>query len=282
MKILKKLLFPLLVLFSIGSLILFTYPTISNCINEYFNESNYEKYTNSINNVDDNELNSIYEKARKYNEAIALNYFENFDNSQYEEIINSYNKILDFGNGLIGYIEIPKINIKIPIYHELSNDETALSKGAVHLEETSFPIGGANTHSAISAHSGYPAAKFFDDIDTLENGDYFYIYVLNKKLKYEVYDNEIVEPSDTSSLDVIKDKDIVTLVTCYPYGINSHRLLVHAEQVSEKINSITEKNISYQSNNNTVFIVMILIIYVLVFVILIIIKKKIINKINFK
>ena len=106
------------------------------------------------------------------------------------------------------------------------------AKGAAHLEHTSFPIGGENTHACISAHSGYPTQKFFDDIDELENGDEIYIYVLNRTMKYTVTDKDVVEPDDSSKLEVVQGKDLLTLVTCTPYGINSHRLLIHAERDS--------------------------------------------------
>ncbi|MBQ2427495.1 MAG: class C sortase, partial [Ruminococcus sp.] len=133
--------------------------------------------------------------------------------------------------------------------HGESDD--VLTKGAAHLEHTSFPIGGENTHACISAHSGYPTQKFFDDIDELENGDEIYIYVLNRTMKYTVTDKDVVEPDDSSKLEVVQGKDLLTLVTCTPYGINSHRLLIHAERVpfavathdsAATISQLTESN----------------------------------------
>ncbi|MBR1482586.1 MAG: class C sortase, partial [Ruminococcus sp.] len=142
----------------------------------------------------------------------------------------SYFDILNIDNGIMGYIEIPAIKVDLPIYH--GESEEILTKGAAHLERTSFPIGGNSTHACISAHSGFPTQKFFDDIDELETGDTVTIKVLDRTLSYTVYDSEVVEPDDASKLQVISGEDILTLVTCYPYGINSHRLLVHARRTA--------------------------------------------------
>ena len=164
-------------------------------------------------------------------------------------ILSHYDEILDFDGGVMGYVEIPSIHVRLPIYHGESDD--VLTKGAAHLEHTSFPIGGENTHACISAHSGYPTQKFFDDIDELENGDEIYIYVLNRTMKYTVTDKDVVEPDDSSKLEVVQGKDLLTLVTCTPYGINSHRLLIHAERVpfavathdsAATISQLTESN----------------------------------------
>lgn len=278
MKIFKRFLFPLLVVFSFGSFFILSYPSISNFVNEYYNESNYQSFSKNSYTASNEEIQKMQREAQTYNEALYISYFENFDNSQYEQTLNSYNNILNYGNGLIGYIEIPKINIKIPIYH--GGNEDVLTQGAAHLEGTSFPIGGNNTHSAISAHSGYPAEKFFDDIDDLENSDLIYIYVLNQKLTYRVYATNIVEPSDTKALEIAKDKDLLTLITCYPYGINTHRLLVHTERVESNSNSTSDEvNIISESKNiNYIPLIINLVIFILLIAVLIAVKKKIINK----
>jgi sortase A len=277
MKKLKKLIFPLLVFFVAVSISLFSYPTISNFINEINNESTYEVYSNNINTFTNEKLQSILNQAEKYNEIISSNYFDEENTAEYNQILNSYNDILDFEDDLMCYIEIPKINVKLPVYHGESED--VLKKGAAHLQNTSLPIGGENTHAAISAHSGYPAQKFFDDLDELEKGDIFYINILNQKLKYEVYNIEVVEPNDSKALEVIEGKDIVTLITCYPYGINTHRLLVHAQRVYESTSEDITKN-ELDNIDSINYIPLIIIITVIIFavIILIIIKKKIINK----
>lgn len=215
-------------LFSVGILCL-SYPTVSNFIYNITNQGYIEDYNESISNAEN--IEEIYINAKVYNETLAKKHYLSTEEENRQKILNEYNVLLNFNNnGIMGYIEIPKIDVKLQIYHGIS--EVCLEKGAIHLENTSLPIGGENTHCAISAHSGYPTQKFFDDLEDLENGDIFYINVLDKKLKYKVYSIDIVEP-DKMSFEILENKDIVTLVTCYPFSINSHRLLVHGERVVE-------------------------------------------------
>lgn len=146
----------------------------------------------------------------------------------------------------MGTIEIPSIKVKLPVYHGESED--VLKKGAAHLEKTSFPIGGIDTRACVSAHSGYPSQKFFDDIDELISDDIIYIKILNQKLTYKVFDKEVVEPDDITKLKVEHGKELLTLITCYPYGINSHRLLVHAKRVYTSGNAATADEIQIHTN----------------------------------
>lgn len=223
----KKLIIIIIsVLILIGAACL-SFPAISNLINDCFNKSKIDSYNNNVNSSSQEEIDKLYESAKKYNEAVASKYFSSDYSSKYNEILSKYNDIMNFGDGLICYIEIPKINIKLPVYH---GNEEVLKKGAAHLEQTSFPIGGNNTHACISAHSGYPTQKFFDDINELQSCDMIYIHILNQTLSYKVYKTDIVLPDDTEQLNIVSNEDLITLVTCYPYGINSHRLLVHAER----------------------------------------------------
>ena len=206
---------------------LFSLSRDQQCHNEQCNKSRIEEYNNNVDSVSQEDLDDYFSVAEKYNEALATDV--STDN-QMVSILSHYDEILDFDGGVMGYVEIPSIHVRLPIYHGESDD--VLTKGAAHLEHTSFPIGGENTHACISAHSGYPTQKFFDDIDELENGDEIYIYVLNRTMKYTVTDKDVVEPDDSSKLEVVQGKDLLTLVTCTPYGINSHRLLIHAERDS--------------------------------------------------
>lgn len=240
----KKVINIILVVIVACGLGILLYPVISNAINNYYNSSNIKQYDNEVKTLSDNDIDSILAKAEEYNKAVATysynNGVANYGDT-YKEIINSYDDILNFGNSLIGYIEISSINVYLPIYH--GNLDNVLDKGSAHMKGTSFPIGGAGTHAVISAHSGYPRQKFFDDIDKLKKGDTFSITVLNKKLEYKVTEINIVKPTDTSHTRVQQGKDLVTLVTCYPYGINTHRLLVTAErQLTNKVNHISQKS----------------------------------------
>ncbi len=221
-----------MILLLIFSLCCFSYPALSDLINSHFNESTINEYNKNISSTSEQKINALLSSAKDYNNAIATEYFDNSKDKNYKKILSDYFNILNFDNGLIGYIEIPSIKVKLPIYHGESED--ALKKGAAHLEQTSFPIGGSDTHACISAHSGYPTQKFFDDIDELTNGDIVIINVLNQKIYYKVYQKEVVEPNDITKLKVEQGKDILTLITCYPYGINSHRLLVTAERYEFK------------------------------------------------
>ncbi|MEE0873133.1 MAG: class C sortase [Ruminococcus sp.] len=225
MKKLKPLFVILTAALILFSAVCFLYPAISNAINEQYNESRIDDYNNNVDSFSQEDLDGYFSVAKKYNDALATDV--STDDSKLS-ILSHYDEILDLDDGVMGYVEIPSINVRLPIYHGESED--VLTKGAAHLEHTSFPIGGENTHACISAHCGYPTQKFFDDIDELENGDEIYIYVLDRTLKYSVIGTDVVEPDDSSKLEVVKGKDLLTLVTCTPYGVNSHRLLVHAER----------------------------------------------------
>ena len=225
MKKLKPLFVILTAALILFSAVCFLYPAISNAINEQYNESRIDDYNNNVDSFSQEDLDGYFSVAKKYNDALATDV--STDDSKLS-ILSHYDEILDLDDGIMGYVEIPSINVRLPIYHGESED--VLTKGAAHLEHTSFPIGGENTHACISAHCGYPTQKFFDDIDELENGDEIYIYVLDRTLKYTVTGTDVVEPDDSSKLEVVQGKDLLTLVTCTPYGVNSHRLLVHAER----------------------------------------------------
>lgn len=227
-KLLKKF-FSVLLVFSIFIGIgLVLYPTVSNLINDVTNKSNYKNYDNTVKTLTSNDKNNLLSKAKEYNRIIASKYFNSSLTEEYKKTSNEYENIMNFGEGIICYIDIPKINVSLPVYHETVDN--VLTKGSAHLKNSSFPLGEKTSHTVISAHSGFPQQKFFDDLDKLKKGDTFRLRVLSNTYYYKVKSINIVNPNDNSKLKIIQNKDLVTLVTCYPYSINTHRLLVTGER----------------------------------------------------
>lgn len=205
------------------------YPAVSNRINEKHQSSVIANYKKIVDEAGDELRAAELEKAREYNKNLfsLLSTMDSNEIGQSSEYLNTLNLS---GDGLMGAIDIDKVNIHLPIYHGAS--DTVLQVGAGHLPETSLPVGGEGTHAIISAHTGLPSAKLFTDIDELEIGDMFKITVLGEELVYQVNQIKVVEPYDTGDMRIIKGKDYVTLLTCTPYGINSHRLLVRGERIT--------------------------------------------------
>lgn len=209
-----------------------SYPMISAMINNNTLAQESEVYYNTVKNMDNKRYRKLLSQAKSYNESLNDNVIitDPFDEEAYRKIGANYEKTLDVdGNGLIGYVEIPKISVNLPVYHGTS--EKILQKGAGHLQNTSLPIGGKSTHSVISAHTGMPTATMFDYLTEMKKGDAFYIRVIGKTLKYKVDQIKVVLPEDTQDLHIVKGGDYVTLLTCTPYGLNTHRLLVRGVRV---------------------------------------------------
>lgn len=234
-----------LIIFIVGVGVM-SYPLFSSVINNMVSRSSVSDYTEKTKSLGDEKINELFAQAQAYNKTLTNNVIltDPFDEKAYESLNTDYEGTFDIdGKGLIGYVEVPKINVYLPISH--STSEKVLSKGAGHLQNTSFPIGGKNTHSVISAHTGYPTETFFDYLTDMKKGDCFYIHVLDRVLKYEVDDISVVLPSDTSKLRIVNGEDHVTLLTCTPYGVNSHRLLVRGKRVVyNKENGSSSENIS--------------------------------------
>ncbi len=199
------------------SIALLLYPTVSNAIYQICAGEAVVRYSRSISTISDTEKEKILKQAELYNENL-IGLPDDTPTLKYEDILN-------FDDGQICTIEISKIDVNLPVYHE-SNE--ALKKGAVHAKNSSFPIGGENTNCVIEAHTGYPGKVFFDNLNELEKGDKIYIHILDETLVYEVSKKDIVKPEETDIK--IESGDKLSLVTCYPYGINSHRLIVTAER----------------------------------------------------
>lgn len=222
--------FMLFLVFLIGAGILF-YPTVSDLWNNYRNQQLISEYTEVVETLESEDFSEIWAEAREYNAQHTVNtILDAFDEEEGDYVLSHpYDQVLNpTGNEIMGYLEIPKISVKLAIYHGIGTE--ALENGCGHIEGTSLPIGGVGTHSVLSAHRGLPSAKLFTDLDQLEIGDLFYITVLDEKLAYKVDQILTVLPEETDDLAIEEDKDLVTLVTCTPYGVNSHRLLVRGER----------------------------------------------------
>lgn len=221
-----KLIIPIIFLLGLSILL---YPMISQYWNSKVQSQVITNYEKTISNIEKKEYTSILENAQNYNKQL---YELDYPLVQYKEIPNYSNLINVNNKGMMGYIQIDKIKVKLPIYHSTSSSVLNIAVG--HLEGSSLPIGGLNTHSVLSAHRGLPSSKLFTNLNKLEIGDTFVITILDKKLTYQVDKIIIVEPSDVSNLEIEEGKDYVTLMTCTPYGINTHRLLVRASRIENQ------------------------------------------------
>lgn len=204
------------------------YPLAANIYNGYVESSMVVEYEESVSGISEDDYTEMIEAAQAWNEELYAyvrpSYFpDGFTNNEiYESLLNLN------GDGMIGYVVIPKIDVSLPIYHYTTDE--VLAKGAGHMQASSLPVGGENTHCVITAHRGLPSATMFSDLDELEIGDVFYLKVLDEILEYEVVEIQEVDPDETTSLMPESGRDLCTLVTCTPYGVNTKRLLVTGER----------------------------------------------------
>ena len=206
---------------------LIAYPSFSNWWNSFHQSRAVASYMENVTNLSTEEYEKMIERAEEYNKKLAET---GVMWTMTEEQEAAYSAELNISeSGIMGYIDIPKVNIKLPIYH--GTDEAILQVAIGHLSGTSLPVGGKGTHCVVSGHRGLPSARLFTDIDKLIEGDTWTMTVLNRTITYEVDQIRIVEPTDLSDLQIVKNKDYCTLVTCTPYGINTHRLLVRGHRV---------------------------------------------------
>lgn len=241
----------LIVGFCVG-LIISLYPLISNIYSRKNQMDVINKYQEDIEKIDGQEMANELELAnaynRKLNQTIVLT--DPFDPSAIDMADDVYYDILNYtDDGVMAYINIPKIDVNLPIYH--GTDSEHMLKGVGHLVGTSFPVGGVDTHAVLSAHSGLSTAELFTNLADLKKGDLFYIHVLDDVLAYEVDKINVVKPDETNDLKIVPGQDYVTLVTCTPYGINSHRLLVRGHRV--EYDPDLEKQESKKANNDVWF-----------------------------
>ena len=231
---LSSILFGLLFLAGLGIL---CYPTVSNQWNNYRQNQLISSYENTVKEMKPEDFSKEWKKARKFNKALERNnlYGDVFGDSHQELENTEYWNILNIaGDGVMGYLSIPKINVRLAIYH--GTDEELLQTGAGHLSGTKLPIGGKSTHCVVAAHRGLPSARLFTDIDQMDRGDQFYLHILDKILAYKVDQIlPMVDKDDSETLEGVlqieNGSDQVTLFTCTPYGVNSHRLLVRGYRV---------------------------------------------------
>lgn len=221
----------LILVFLIG-LMLILYPSLANYVNEMNSSKAIGDYSDTLADLTAEEYERMWAEAKTYNRELAgqkINYNLNTEEDE------NYRNLLNVENGVMGYIEIPSIDVMLPIYH--GADDTVLQHAIGHLPWSSLPVGGTDTHSVLSGHRGLPSAKLFTNLDKLEAGDVFMLRILNEILTYEVDQILIVKPQNTAALQLEQGKDYCTLVTCTPYGINSHRLLVRGHRVKNAENA---------------------------------------------
>ena len=216
----------LILVFFVG-LSVMLYPTISDYVNQRNQSRAVANYAQDVDNMTDADYSAYFDAADAFNAQVAAD-----ENALCRpEQLSGYYDTLDItGTGIMGYITIAKIGVELPIYHGTSDSVLQIAAG--HLEGTSLPVGGQSTHAVISAHRGLPSAKLFTNLDRLEVGDTFTITILDRVLTYEVDNISIVLPTETDNLKVVDGKDYVTLMTCTPYGINTHRLLVRGRRIT--------------------------------------------------
>lgn len=234
-------------IFFIIGLSLLLYPTVANQWNTYRQSklmSSYEKQVNEMESSGKIDMEAEWEKAKAYNEALLPTILpDSFAIAEAkEEEDETYTSSLNLtGDGMMGKVVIPKIDVNLPIFHYTTKE--VLENGVGHLEGSSLPIGGESSHSVLSAHRGLPSASLFTDLDQLELGDHFLIYVLDDILCYEVDQIKVVEPKETQDLSVEEGKDLMTLFTCTPYGVNTHRLLVRGHRVPYEETILEEEGV---------------------------------------
>ena len=271
----EKLIIFLFILMIVLGLGMILFPLISNQVNKIQYQKVIGTYDDKIVQNSETENNQMLTEAREYNYSISttdiIDVFQNpvqTNSTEYLSILNVDD------NGMMGYISIPKIDVRIPIYHGTSSD--ILQKGVGHLEGSSFPVGGESTHAILSAHRGLPSSRLFTDLDQLEEGDIFYIYVLNEVLAYQVDQILVTEPSETEALKIVDGKDYVTLVTCTPYAINTHRLLVRGERIeyNKQVEEQTVEDRSLSTADIILYISLIIAILLIIIAVIVSVRHK--------
>lgn len=209
------------------------YPVISTRYNAAHTSEVYSQYRTQVEQIDTSEIDVAWEAAAAYNKMLSSG-AQSYTEEGVELASNSYDNLLDLtGMGIMGYVEIPRISVELPIYHGTEDD--ALRAGVGHIVGSSLPIGGDSTHAVLSAHTGMAGKKMFTDLEQLQEGDVFYLQVLGEVLAYQVDQIKVVLPHETDDLQIVSSEDYCTLLTCTPYGINTHRLLVRGTRIPYEV-----------------------------------------------
>ena len=248
------------------------YPVVSDMWNTYRNSLLISSHKKDVNDLSKKQTEQIWNEAVNYNKNHKENFIKEdvFTNLK-KHTKSKYDSYLNISkNGVMGTIVIPKINVEIPIYH--GTGEKELQTGVGHMEGTSLPVGGTSSHCVLSAHRGLPSAKLFTDLDKMKKGDLFFLHILDKTLAYKVEDIFTVKPDETDKLSLIKGKDYVTLLTCTPYGVNTHRLLVRGVRTAYKQNQ--EQNVSILKDYRVWILIGTIIALIIVNVFMVIKNKK--------
>ena len=255
----KTVLFLILLLVGLGIL---SYPALSNFVNQRHGSYAIEELQEHLENADIAEQRRL---AEAYNSRLLT--------AQGEIDEEEYNAILNFSDGMMGYLQIPKINVNLPIYHDVT--EEILAKGVGHLPQSAFPIGGTGNHSVLTGHTGLTSAELFTDLTELTEGDTFYITILDGTLAYQVDQIKVVLPSEGQDLAAVPDQDYCTLVTCTPYGVNSHRLLVRGHRIELQQETVQQLQTEVQKKTLPLsWLIILAILYPLLIILLFFIIRK--------
>lgn len=248
---------------------IFLYPSVSDFINTWLQNRELSNYTHAVTELSTEEYDKLLEDARNYNSSlVGKNLRQNADNIKN----TNYKKLLSLDKkGILGYLTIEKIKVKLPIYH--GTDTSALQVGIGHLEGSSLPVDGETVHCVISGHTGLPAAKLLTDLVELKVGDFFRINVLNERYTYKVDQILVVEPNETENLELIEGKQYVTIVTCTPYGVNSHRLLVRGELIENSVESDVAAD-AVVVDSSIITIILSVVLIIMLFIVMINVRKR--------
>lgn len=230
------------------------YPAVSSAVNQQNGSYAIQKMQEQMESMDDRQMEEAFARARAYNEQLLSSTTIDEDVQ-----LEQYAAILDFGNGIMGYIRIPKIDVKLPVYHGVATE--VLDRGVGHLPQSAFPIGGLGNHTVLTGHTGLPSAKLFTDLNLIEEGDRFHVTVGETTTSYQVDQIKVVLPNETDDLASEPGADYCTLVTCTPYGVNSHRLLVRGVRITEEsteTEALVQEELPEQTNRRGLWLLVLI------------------------